>query len=53
MDLRRLRTLALALCLDIELEVIEVPKRTELGQPLPAWWVRRKTAGYLKGPLGL
>lgn len=54
MDLRRIRTLVLALCLDIELEVIEVPKRTEenlrqlwLGQPLPTWWVKRKTISRL------
>lgn len=31
MDLRRIRTLVLALCLDIELEVIEVPKRADLA----------------------
>lgn len=37
----------LALCLDIELEVTEVRKRTELGQPLPTWWVRRKTVSRL------
>ena len=54
MDLRRIRTLVLALCLDIELEVIEVPKRTEenlrqlwLGQPGPTWWVKRKTISRL------
>ena len=54
MDLRRIRTLVLALCLDIELEVIEVPKRTEenlrqlwLGQLLPTWWVKRKTISRL------
>jgi len=37
-----------------ELEVIEVPKRTEenlrqlwLGQLLPTWWVKRKTISRL------
>lgn len=54
MDLRRIRTLAFALCLDIELEVIQVPKRREeslrqlwLEQPLPTWWVKRKAISRL------